>query len=83
MTVYVDDLREWNGKVWCDLVGTNEGELELFAVTKLELKTKWLQTNGGYLHYCLRPALRELALRRGAKYIPTEELQRRVRKRSA
>lgn len=81
MAVYVDDLREWNGRQWCELVGTNESELELFAVTKLELKPKWLQTTGGYKHYHLRPALRELALRRGAKYIPTEELKRRIRPR--
>ena len=81
MTVYVDDLRTWNGRTWCHLCGTNEGELETFAVSRLELKTKWLQTTGGYLHYDLRPALRELALKRGAKYIPTEELQRRVRKK--
>ena len=81
MTVYVDDLRTWNGKQWCHLVGTNEGELETFAVSRLELKTKWLQTTGGYLHYDLSKAKRTLALQRGAKYIPTEELQRRVRRR--
>ena len=80
MTVYVDDLREWNGRQWCHLVGTNEGELETFAVSRLELKKKWLQSVGGYLHYDLSPAKRELALRRGAKYISTEELKKRVRR---
>lgn len=81
MTVYVDDLRSWNGKQWCHLVGTNESELDLFAVTKLELKTKWRQRTGGYLHYDITAAKREIALRRGARYIPTEELKRRVKPR--
>lgn len=81
MTVYVDDLRTWNGKQWAHLVGTNEGELEYFAVSRLELKTKWLQKTGGYLHYDLSPAKRELALIRGAKYLPTRELLKRVKRK--
>jgi hypothetical protein len=81
MTVYVDDLREWNGKKWCDLVGTDASELDYFAIVKLGLKSDWAQTTGGYRHYNLRPKLREEALRRGAKYIPTEELLKRVKRR--
>ena len=80
MTVYVDDLRTWNGRSWCNLVATNESELDLFAVSKLGLKTQWLQRTGGYLHYDLRPALRDEALRKGARYISTEELLKRVRR---
>jgi hypothetical protein len=48
---------------------------------KLGLKSDWAQTTGGYRHYNLRPKLREEALRRGAKYIPTEELLKRVKRR--
>jgi hypothetical protein len=81
MTVYVDDLRTWNGRRWCNLVATNESELDMFAMLKLGLRPRWRQSTGGYLHYDLRPALREVALRRGAKYIPTEELLKRVRGR--
>jgi len=81
VTVYVDDLRTWGNKRWCHLVSTSESELAYFAVSKLGLKTKWLQETGGYLHYDLSPAKRELALKRGAQYLPTEDLLRRVRRR--
>lgn len=79
MTVYVDDLREWNGRSWCHLVGTNADELDDFAIVRLGMKRAWRQTTGGYVHYDLRPKKREEALRRGAKYIPTEELKKRVK----
>jgi hypothetical protein len=81
MTVYVDDLRTWGGKQWCHLVGTNEGELDYFATSRLDLRAKWRQDTGGYLHYDLTPAKRKLALRRGAKYLPTKELLKRVERR--
>lgn len=81
MTVYVDDLRSWGGKKWCHLVGTEESELDYFATSCLGLKRKWRQNTGGHLHYDLTPANRELALRMGARYLPTEELLKRVRKR--
>ena len=78
MTVYVDDLREWNGRRWCHLVGTDLEELDYFAVVKLGLKRKWKQT-GRYTHYDLRPAMREKALHKGARYLPTKELLKRIK----
>ena len=82
MTVYVSDaFGPFNGRIWYQLVGTNEGELDYFAVSKLGLKPKWLQKTGGYLHYDLSPAKRKLALQRGAKYLPTRELLKRVKRR--
>lgn len=81
MTVYVDDLRTWNGKTWCSLCGTNASELDAFAMLKLGLRPGWVQNVGGFRHYDLRPKLREVALRKGARYISTEDLMRRVRKR--
>jgi len=79
MTVYVDDLRTWNGKEWCELVATSLDELDYFAVVRLHLKLVWKQTNGRYTHYDLTPRLRHDALVRGAKYMPTRELLKRIR----
>lgn len=79
MTLYVDDLRTWNGKSWCHLCGTNASELDFFAVVKLGLKDTDVQIVGGYRHYSLTPVLRDKATRLGAKYITTESLLKRVR----
>lgn len=80
MTVYVSDaFGPFNGKIWYHLVGTSADELDYFAVVKLDLKVAWRQRTGGYTHYDLRPAKRDEALRKGARYLPTRELLKRVK----
>jgi hypothetical protein len=82
VTVFVDDPKVHpGGKQWCHLLGTNEKELDYFAICKLGLKAEYKQTRAAghrYTHYDLTPAKRRSALRKGARYMPTRELLARV-----
>ncbi len=78
MTIYVDDLRTWNKKKWAHLCATDLVELDIFATITLGLKREHCQ-KGAYTYYCLNRNLRDKALRRGAKYLSTEELLKKVK----
>jgi len=73
--VYVDEIRDYGPKgkyshMWTD--GDIE-ELHTFAI-RLGLKRTWLHESkglsGDFHHYDVVPSKRELALKRGAVYMP-------------
>jgi hypothetical protein len=72
--IYVDEIRDYGPKgKWCHMWGDDIDELHHFA-RGLGLRRDWLHLSrgitGDFHHFDLRPSKRELALQRGAEYIP-------------
>lgn len=77
-TIYVDEVRDYGAKgefchMWTD--GT-EQDLHKFAIS-IGLDRKWTHyskgLSGDFTHYDLRPHKREIALLRGAVYMPLKQ----------
>lgn len=75
MTIYVDALFDWGkqGK-WCHMwTDGDPEELHAFA-SSIGLQPQWFQkANLSFLHYDLRPSKRELALKKGAEFMPLRD----------
>jgi len=77
MTVFVDELRTHPGGIErCRMVATDEFDLGDMA-RKLGLHEEPVCVRGIHIHY-LRPRQREEALRRGAREISAERIERRL-----
>lgn len=78
MTIYVDETRTYPGKGdWCHMwTDGDEEALHQFA-TSLGLRRSWVHRSRGLIgdfpHYDLRPSKRDLALARGAVFMPLKQ----------
>lgn len=79
MTLFVDELRTVpGGQQRCRLVGTSLAELDDFANLVLRQPVDYRQS-GPPTHYSLTPAMRTLALRKGACEITTSQIAARLK----
>lgn len=75
--IYVDEIRDYGPKGdWCHLWSDDIEELHHFA-KDLGMRRSWLHESrglsGDFKHYDLRPSKRELALARGAVFMPFKD----------
>lgn len=69
MTMYVDQLKKYNGKYWCHMMTDGDlKELHQFALS-IGLKRSWFQNRIYHPHYDLVPSKRNLAIQKGAKSV--------------
>lgn len=84
MSVYVDELRVWPSRITCfrngscHLTADTLDELHAFA-RRLGLRREWFQDHPIAPHYDLTASRRELALQRGAVFVPALEQTRKRR----
>lgn len=82
--VYVDEFKVWPGakrpfdKGNCHLTADDEAELHEFA-EGIGMRRSWFQEHPIASHYDLTPGRREVALKRGAAFVPAREQARRRR----
>jgi len=85
--IYVDDMFNGQGKgklsgMWCHM-WSDSGDIELVTFGRsIGLKPNWLQTqNPRFHHFDLREGKRNLALAKGAKYMPLKEWISQIHKK--
>lgn len=71
--VYVDTLRTYKSGKWCHMIADSDDELHAFA-NKIGLKREWWQPKNS--HYDLRPGVRDIAVKFGAKELSIKDLAR-------